>query len=69
MFVLKLFVNTRSFKLFEYERYNNCGLYPTTISIASGYLKNEQGAYGIYESPRVHTGDGGVHTTVEELVK
>ncbi|OAB41897.1 hypothetical protein PGLA_14995 [Paenibacillus glacialis] len=43
--------------------------YPTTISIASGYLKNEQGAYGIYESPREHTGDGGVHTTVEELVK
>ncbi|MGH1324919.1 serine hydrolase domain-containing protein [Bacillus pretiosus] len=43
--------------------------YPTTISIASGYSKNEQGIYKIYESPWEHTGDGAVHTTVEDLVK
>ncbi|MCP3773188.1 beta-lactamase family protein [Paenibacillus sp. MZ04-78.2] len=43
--------------------------YPTTMFIASGYLKNEQGAYEIYESPWEHTGDGAVHTTVEDLVK
>ncbi len=43
--------------------------YPTTISIASGYSKNEQGTYKIYESPWEHTGDGAVHTTVEDLVK
>ncbi|WP_459502267.1 serine hydrolase domain-containing protein [Bacillus sp. C1] len=43
--------------------------YPATISIASGYLKNEQGVYEIYESPWEHTGDGAVHTTVEDLVK
>ncbi|MEE6185195.1 serine hydrolase domain-containing protein [Bacillus pretiosus] len=43
--------------------------YPTTIAIASGYSKNEQGTYKIYESPWEHTGDGAVHTTVEDLVK
>ncbi|MBE9916493.1 beta-lactamase family protein [Paenibacillus donghaensis] len=43
--------------------------YPTTISIASGYAKNEQGSYEIYESPWEHTGDGQVHSTVEDLVK
>ncbi|MED0872635.1 serine hydrolase domain-containing protein [Bacillus mobilis] len=43
--------------------------YPTTISIASGYSKNEQGTYKIYESPWEHTGDGAVHTTVEDLLK
>ncbi|QWG53943.1 class A beta-lactamase-related serine hydrolase (plasmid) [Bacillus mycoides] len=43
--------------------------YPTTIPIASGYLKNEQGIYEIYESPWEHTGDGAVHTTVEDLVR
>lgn len=43
--------------------------YPTTISIASGYSKNEQGTYKIYESPWEHTGDGAVHTTVEDLIK
>ncbi len=43
--------------------------YPTTISIARGYSKNEQGAYMVYESPWEHTGDGAVHTNVEDLVR
>ncbi|MEY9979443.1 serine hydrolase domain-containing protein [Lysinibacillus sp. RC79] len=43
--------------------------YPTNISIARGYSKNEQGAFEIYESPWEHTGDGAVHTNVEDLVK
>ncbi|EOP45977.1 serine hydrolase domain-containing protein [Bacillus cereus] len=43
--------------------------YPATISITSGYSKNEQGTYKIYESPWEHTGDGAVHATVEDLVK
>lgn len=43
--------------------------YPTTIAIASGYSKNVQGTYKIYESPWEHTGDGAVHTTVEDLVR
>lgn len=43
--------------------------YPTTVAIASGYSKDEQGIYKIYESPWEHTGDGAVHTTVEDLVK
>lgn len=43
--------------------------YPATILITSGYSKNEQGIYKIYESPWEHTGDGAVHATVEDLVK
>ncbi len=43
--------------------------YPTNIPVARGYLKNEQGAYEIYESPWEHTGDGQVHTNIEDLVK
>ena len=43
--------------------------YPTTISITSGYSRNEHGTYKIYESPWEHTGDGAVHATVEDLVK
>lgn len=43
--------------------------YPTTIPIISGYSKNEQGKYKIYESPWEHTGDGAVHTNVEDLVR
>ncbi|MGG0205292.1 serine hydrolase domain-containing protein [Bacillus mycoides] len=43
--------------------------YPTTIPITSGYSKNEQGTFKIYESPWEHTGDGAVHSTVEDLVK
>ncbi|MCU4775020.1 beta-lactamase family protein [Bacillus cereus] len=43
--------------------------YPTTIPITSGYSKNEQGTYKIYESPWEHTGDGAVYATVEDLVK
>ncbi|AQY42650.1 serine hydrolase [Bacillus thuringiensis] len=42
--------------------------YPKTISITSGYSKNEQGIFKIYESPWEHTGDGAVHATVEDLV-
>ncbi|AIW84537.1 D-alanyl-D-alanine carboxypeptidase [Bacillus mycoides] len=42
--------------------------YPTSISIARGYLKNKQGTYEIYVSPWEHTGDGAGHTTVEDLV-
>lgn len=43
--------------------------YPTTIAIARGYSKNKQGTYKIYESPWEHTGDGAVHTTIEDLVR
>lgn len=43
--------------------------YPTNIPIARGYTKNEQGEFEIYESPWEHTGDGAVHTNVEDLVK
>ncbi|OTW84751.1 beta-lactamase family protein (plasmid) [Bacillus thuringiensis serovar sumiyoshiensis] len=43
--------------------------YPKTISITSGYSKNEQGIFKIYESLWEHTGDGAVHATVEDLVK
>ncbi|MEF7658695.1 serine hydrolase domain-containing protein [Bacillus thuringiensis] len=43
--------------------------YPTTVAIANGYSKNEQGTYKIYESPWEHTGDGAVHTTIEDLVR
>ncbi|MCL1699437.1 serine hydrolase domain-containing protein [Lysinibacillus sp. Bpr_S20] len=44
-------------------------IYPTNIPIARGYTKNEQGEFEIYESPWEHTGDGAVHTNVEDLVK
>jgi len=43
--------------------------YPTSFPVARGYLKNEQGAYEIYESPWEHMGDGAVHSNVEDLVK
>ncbi|EEM56320.1 Beta-lactamase [Bacillus thuringiensis serovar monterrey BGSC 4AJ1] len=43
--------------------------YPATIAIAGGYSKNEQGVYMVYESPWEHTGDGAVHTNVEDLVR
>ncbi|WP_409179033.1 serine hydrolase domain-containing protein [Brevibacillus fortis] len=43
--------------------------YPTNFPVARGYLKNEQGAYEIYESPWEHMGDGAVHSNVEDLVK
>ncbi|WP_371363756.1 Penicillin-binding protein 4* [Sporomusa rhizae] len=43
--------------------------YPTNLPIARGYLKNEQGAYEIFESPWEQTGDGAVHTNVEDLIK
>lgn len=43
--------------------------YPTNISIARGYTKNEQGAYEIFESLWEHIGDGAVTTNVEDLVK
>jgi len=43
--------------------------YPTNIPVARGYFKTKQGAYEIYESPWEHTGDGAVHTNVEDLVK
>ncbi|TQR37000.1 class C beta-lactamase-related serine hydrolase [Lysinibacillus sphaericus] len=43
--------------------------YPTDVSMARGYTKNEKGTFEIYESPWEHTGDGAVHSNVEDLVK
>ncbi|QDQ02247.1 serine hydrolase [Lysinibacillus fusiformis] len=59
-------------RIFEPLKMNDTTIvdsYPTNIPVARGYSKMEQGAYGIYESPWEHTGDGAVHTTVEDLVK
>ncbi|ETT86960.1 serine hydrolase domain-containing protein [Bacillus mycoides] len=63
------FTKERIFELLNMRDTTIVDYYPTTISIASGYLKNEQGIYEIYESPWEHTGDGAVHTTVEDLVR
>ncbi|QEL88400.1 serine hydrolase domain-containing protein [Bacillus mycoides] len=63
------FTKERIFELLNMRDTIIVDYYPTTISIASGYLKNEPGIYEIYESPWEHTGDGAVHTTVEDLVR
>lgn len=59
-------------RIFEPLKMNDTTIvdsYPTNISIARGYLKMKQGAFKIYESPWEHTGDGAVHTSVEDLIK
>lgn len=66
---LRQFAKERIFHPLHMKDTTIVDCYPTTISIASGYSRNEQGTYKIYESPWEHTGDGAVHTTVEDLVK
>lgn len=66
---LRQFAKERIFDPLHMKDTTIVDFYPTTISVASGYSRNEQGTYKIYESPWEHTGDGAVHTTVEDLVK
>ncbi|MBJ8077531.1 serine hydrolase [Bacillus cereus group sp. N12] len=66
---LRQFAKERIFDPLHMKDTTIVDYYPTTISIARGYSKNEQGAYKIYESPWEHTGDGAVHTNVEDLVR
>lgn len=66
---LRQFTKDRIFDPLNMRATTIVDYYPTTISIASGYSKDEQGTYEIYESPWEHTGDGAVHTIVEDLVK
>ncbi|MGN4406512.1 serine hydrolase domain-containing protein [Bacillus cereus group sp. MYBK59-1] len=66
---LRQFAKERIFDSLNMKDTTIVDCYPTTISIARGYSKNEQGAYMVYESPWEHTGDGAVHATVEDLVK
>ncbi|MDM5259412.1 serine hydrolase domain-containing protein [Bacillus toyonensis] len=66
---LRQFAKERIFDPLHMKDTTIVDCYPTTISVASGYSRNEQGTYKIYESPWEHTGDGAVHTTVEDLVK
>ncbi|WP_422118117.1 serine hydrolase domain-containing protein (plasmid) [Bacillus thuringiensis] len=66
---LRQFAKERIFNPLHMKDTTIVDCYPTTISIARGYSKNEQGAYMVYESPWEHTGDGAVHTNVEDLVK
>ncbi len=66
---LRQFAKERIFDPLHMKDTTIVDCYLTTISIARGYSKNEQGAYMVYESPWEHTGDGAVHTNVEDLVK
>ncbi|NKX61599.1 serine hydrolase domain-containing protein [Bacillus cereus] len=66
---LRRFAKERIFDPLNMKDTTIVDCYPTTISIARGYSKNEQGAYMVYESPWEHTGDGAVHTNVEDLVR
>lgn len=66
---LRQFAKERIFDPLHMKDTTIVDCYPTTISVASGYSRNEQGTYKIYESPWEHTGDGAVHTTVEDLIK
>ncbi|WP_163092887.1 serine hydrolase domain-containing protein [Bacillus cereus] len=66
---LRQFAKERIFDPLHMKDTTIVDCYPTTISIARGYSKNEQGAYMVYESPWEHTGDGAVHTNVEDLVR
>lgn len=65
---LREFMKERIFNPLNMKDTTIVDRFPTSISIARGYLKNKQGIYEIYESPWEHTGDGGAHTTVEDLV-
>lgn len=66
---LRQFAKERIFDPLHMKDTTIVDCYPTAISIARGYSKNKQGTYKIYESPWEHTGDGAVHTTVEDLVR
>lgn len=66
---LRQFAKERIFDPLHMKDTTIVDCYPTAISIARGYSKNEQGAYMVYESPWEHTGDGAVHTNVEDLVR
>ncbi|MES5896569.1 serine hydrolase [Bacillus cereus group sp. RP43] len=66
---IRQFTKERIFDPLNMRNTTIVDFYPATISITSGYSKNEQGTYKIYESPWEHTGDGAVHATVEDLVK
>ncbi|HEF1899753.1 serine hydrolase domain-containing protein [Bacillus cereus group sp. MYBK108-2] len=66
---LRQFAKERIFDPLHMKDTTIVDCYPTAISIAKGYSKNEQGAYMVYESPWEHTGDGAVHTNVENLVR
>lgn len=66
---LREFSKERIFDLLNMNDTTIVDSYPTNIPIARGYTKNEQGEFEIYESPWEHTGDGAVHTNVEDLVK
>ncbi|MGG1662558.1 serine hydrolase domain-containing protein [Brevibacillus sp. NRS-1366] len=67
--------NLREFskeRIFEPLHMNDTAIvdrYPINFPVARGYMKNEQGAYEIYESDWEHMGDGAVHSNVEDLVK
>lgn len=66
---LRQFAKERIFDPLHMKDTTIVDCYPTIISITRGYTKSEQGTYKIYESPWEHTGDGAVHTNVEDLVK
>jgi len=66
---LREFSKERIFKPLNMNDTTIVDSYPINIPIARGYKKNEQGAYEIFESLWEHTGDGAVHTTVQDLVK
>lgn len=66
---LRQFAKERIFDPLHMKDTTIVDCYPTAISIARGYSKNEQGAYMVYESPWEHTGDGAVLTNVEDLVR
>ncbi|UYW72078.1 serine hydrolase domain-containing protein [Bacillus cereus] len=66
---LRQFAKERIFDPLHMKDTTIVDCYPTAILIARGYSKNEQGVYMVYESPWEHTGDGAVHTNVEDLVR
>ncbi len=66
---LREFSEERIFKPLKMNDTTIVDCYPTDTPVARGYTKNEQEAYEVFESLWEHTGDGAVHTTVEDLVK
>jgi len=66
---LRQFTKDRMFAPLNMRDTTILDYHPTTIPITSAYSKNEKEAYKIHESPWEHTGDGAVHSTVEDLVK
>ncbi|MDN9012461.1 serine hydrolase domain-containing protein [Brevibacillus laterosporus] len=66
---LREFAKERIFEPLNMKDTSIVDAYPTNLSIARGYTKNEQGTYEIFESPWEHTGDGAVHSNVEDMIK